>query len=48
MNEALFQLYDVLTIVGTADPEIKHINYISLEDLMSGRGENQLRRILQK
>lgn len=41
-------MYDVLTIVGTADPEIKHINYISLEDLMSGRGENQLRRILQK
>lgn len=47
-SEALFQLYDVLTIVGTADPEIEYINYISLEDLMSGRGENQLRRVLQK
>lgn len=48
MSEALFQLYDVLTIVGTADPEIQYINYISLEDLMSGRAENQLRKILHK
>lgn len=47
-TEALFQIYEVLTVVGTADPKIDDVSYISLEDLMSGRGENQLKKILQK
>ncbi|WP_088049522.1 sigma 54-interacting transcriptional regulator [Virgibacillus dakarensis] len=45
--DALFQLYDVLAIVGTADPGIREVDYISLEDLISGQGEGKLRKIFQ-
>lgn len=46
-KEALFQLYEVLTIVGTANPEIEGINYISIEDLISGKGDSKLKRIFK-
>lgn len=46
-NEALFQMYNVVAIVGTADPQINNVKYISLEDLVSGNGENQLKDILR-
>lgn len=47
IKESIFQIYDVLTIVGTASPEIENINYISLEDLISGRGYNKLKAIFK-
>lgn len=46
-NEGIFQLYDVMTIIGTANPEVKSINYISIEDLISGKGYNKLQEIFQ-
>lgn len=45
IKEALFHIYDVLAIVGTADPKIQGIDYISLEELISGKGEDKLLRI---
>lgn len=45
--DALFQIYDVLAIVGTTDPGIKEVSYISLEDLISGHGEGKLQEIFQ-
>jgi len=46
-KEALFQLYNVLAILGTANPEVEEVEYISLEDLISGRGEDKLYRIFE-
>ncbi|GGP07743.1 sigma 54-interacting transcriptional regulator [Oceanobacillus neutriphilus] len=46
-TDAIFQLYDVLGIVGTADPGISEIDYISIEDLISGQGEEKFEKILQ-
>lgn len=45
IKEALFQVYDILAIVGTINPEVDQVNYISLDDLISGRGEDKLYRI---
>jgi sigma-54 dependent transcriptional regulator of gfr operon len=44
-TEVVFQLYNVLAMIGTTNPEIKQVNYISLEDLISGRGEDKLFKI---
>lgn len=41
-RQSLFQFYDIIAIVGTADPCIPFIPYISLEDLISGRGDIRL------
>lgn len=41
-RHSLFQFYDIIAIVGTADPCIPFIPYISLEDLISGRGDIRL------
>lgn len=46
-SEAIFQMYHVLAVVGTADPGLEQVNYISLEDLISGEGEEALRKTLQ-
>ncbi|WP_232311302.1 sigma 54-interacting transcriptional regulator [Robertmurraya korlensis] len=48
MNEAPLMLYDVLAIVGTANPEVEGINFISLEDIISGKGETDVFRIFGK
>ncbi|MGV3466354.1 MAG: sigma 54-interacting transcriptional regulator [Heyndrickxia sp.] len=48
MNEAPMRIYDVLAIVGTANPEIEGINFISLEDIISGKGEGDVFRIFGK
>lgn len=45
-SEGIFQVYNVLAIIGTADPGIEQIPYISLEDLISGNGEEKLKKIL--
>lgn len=46
-TDAIFQLYDVLAIVGTADPRINEVDYISIEDLISGQEEGKLRKIFK-
>lgn len=48
MNEAPLRIYDVLAIVGTANPEIEEVNFISLEDIISGKGEGDVFRIFDK
>lgn len=44
-NETIFQLYDVIAIVGTADPHIDQVPYLSLEDIITGNGEEKMRDI---
>jgi sigma-54 dependent transcriptional regulator, gfr operon transcriptional activator len=46
-KEALQQLYNILMIIGTENPEVEGISYISLEDLISGKGEGKLERVFQ-
>ncbi|EHI3123224.1 PRD domain-containing protein [Salmonella enterica] len=41
-QQSLLQFYDVLAVVGTADPSIPFIPYISLDDLIIGRGDIRL------
>lgn len=48
LNEAPLQIYEVLAIVGTANPEIPGMNFISLEDIISGKGESDVFRIFDK
>jgi sigma-54 dependent transcriptional regulator, gfr operon transcriptional activator len=48
MDEAPLRIYDVLAIVGTANPEIEGMNFISLEDIISGKGEADVYRIFGK
>lgn len=45
--EALLQTYDVLAVLGTTDPEVEQLRFISLEDLISGRGEDKLHKIFE-
>ncbi|MFH5811239.1 sigma 54-interacting transcriptional regulator [Companilactobacillus sp. FL22-1] len=45
-NELPFELYDVIAIVGTANPNIGGIPYLSLDGLLSGEHIDQLIRIL--
>ncbi|WP_286680760.1 sigma-54-dependent transcriptional regulator [Tepidanaerobacter sp. EBM-49] len=47
MNEAIFKVYNVLAIIGTADPGIKEIPYISLEELIAGDSEEKIRKVLK-
>ncbi|UOE53815.1 sigma 54-interacting transcriptional regulator [Cytobacillus oceanisediminis] len=48
MNEAPLRIYEVLAIVGTENPEIEEVNFISLEDIISGKGEGDVFRIFDK
>ncbi|MBM7599018.1 sigma-54 dependent transcriptional regulator of gfr operon [Virgibacillus halotolerans] len=48
LEDAVFKMYDVLAIIGTADPEIDKYQYISLEELISGKGEQLLSEALGK
>ncbi|MFL0252731.1 sigma 54-interacting transcriptional regulator [Clostridium neuense] len=48
LNNELFKIYNVIAIVGTENPSIKGVSFISLEDLISGNGNefmNSLQRI---
>jgi sigma-54 dependent transcriptional regulator, gfr operon transcriptional activator len=47
-KEALLQLYHVLMVIGTDNPNLEGISFISLEDLISGRGEEKLERVFRK
>ena len=41
-NEPVFSMYDVLGIIGTDDPKIVDIPYLSLEELISGDEKQEL------
>ena len=47
-NNSLFKQYEVQGIVGTANPEVEDINYISLEDLISGEGQEYINQLFSK
>ena len=47
-QEALLSLYDVIGIVGTMDPNIKNVNFISLGDLISGAGMDTVNKMFRK
>lgn len=44
-DNSLFKQYDVQAIVGTSDPEIEEVPFVSLEDLISGQGEERINEI---
>lgn len=46
-NELPFQIYDVLAIIGTEDPEIEDILYIGLEELITGDEVEKLVRLVE-
>lgn len=35
-SDPLFSIYEVVGMIGTTDPDITNIDYLSLEDLISG------------
>ncbi|MEW8997494.1 MAG: sigma 54-interacting transcriptional regulator [Thermoanaerobacter sp.] len=47
VKDEIFKNYNVKLIIGTADPGIKEVPYLSLEDLIAGRGDVLLSRILK-
>ena len=44
VKDTLFQMYDCTSYNKYTRPEVSDINYISLDDLISGRGEEQMKR----
>lgn len=42
---SLFKQYDVQAIVGTTDPKIEGVLFVSLEDLISGQGEEKINEV---
>ncbi|MBS4535585.1 sigma 54-interacting transcriptional regulator [Clostridium sp. D2Q-14] len=44
-DNPIFHTYDVIAIIGTNDPGINEIDYIPLEDLISGQGERKMKKI---
>lgn len=46
-RQSLFQFYNIIAVVGTVNPEIPFIPYISLDDLISGRGDVRLDTVFQ-
>jgi sigma-54 dependent transcriptional regulator of gfr operon len=47
IKDEIFKNYNVKLIIGTADPGIKEIPYLSLEDLIAGKGDVLLSKILR-
>ena len=47
-KEMPFQIYDVLAIIGTADPKIDGVKYIGLDQLISGEEIQDFINILKK
>lgn len=41
-EETIFSMYDIIGIVGTANPEIKEIPFLSLEELIAGDEAQQI------
>ncbi|HGM3507278.1 TPA: sigma 54-interacting transcriptional regulator [Clostridioides difficile] len=47
-KDPIFEMYDVLAIVGTANPNVNGVDFILLEDIISGKGEGDVFRIFSK
>lgn len=47
LAETIFNDYQALIIIGTADPNIEGVPYVYLEDLIEGKGEQVLNKVLQ-
>lgn len=47
-DDPIFKLFDVIGIVGTANPRIKQVGYISLEELISGQAEQKLLKMFSQ
>lgn len=47
LKDEIFKNYNIKLIIGTADPGIKEIPYMSLEDLIAGRGDFILNKVLK-
>ncbi len=41
-------MYDVIAIVGTANPNVNGVDFILLEDIISGKGEDDVFRIFSR
>ncbi|MDI3517905.1 MAG: sigma-54 dependent transcriptional regulator, gfr operon transcriptional activator [Caldanaerobacter sp.] len=48
IRDEIFKTYNVKLIIGTADPGVKEIPYLSLEDLITGDGEVLLKQVLEE
>ncbi|OTO77332.1 MULTISPECIES: sigma 54-interacting transcriptional regulator [unclassified Enterococcus] len=46
-ENSLFKQYEVQGIVGTADPEIEGIGFVSLEDLITGQGHENINKLFR-
>lgn len=46
IKDSIFKNYNVKLIIGTSDPGIKEIPYLSLEDLIAGKGDTFLGKVL--
>lgn len=46
-ENSLFKQYDVQGIVGTADPQIEGIGFVSLEDLITGQGHENINKLFR-
>lgn len=46
-QQSLLQFYNIIAVVGTANPGIPFIPYISLDDLISGQGDIRLDTVFQ-
>lgn len=47
IKNSIFEKYEVLGIISTLDPEVIDIEYISLDELISGSGEKKLEKIFE-
>ncbi|EQJ33182.1 PRD domain protein [Clostridioides difficile P21] len=47
-KEPVFEMYDVMAIVGTANPNVNGVDFILLEDIISGKGEDDVFRIFSR
>lgn len=46
IKDEIFDYYNVLSIIGTDNPNIPNIEYVSLESIISGKEKNILKRVL--
>ncbi|MBP2072992.1 sigma 54-interacting transcriptional regulator [Thermoanaerobacterium butyriciformans] len=46
-KDEIFKNYNIKLIIGTADPGIKEVPYMSLEDLITGRGDIVFNKVLK-
>ncbi|MCT1902040.1 sigma 54-interacting transcriptional regulator [Oceanobacillus sojae] len=47
IEENIFKEYNVIGIIGTVNPKVQDISFIAIEDIISGKGEQQLKEMLK-